>query len=62
MLNARRVSANWQSCSTGEFVVADVPVAVNGIVDTEDVEAVSSPKTKIESWEATEEIEAEEGF
>ena len=46
----------------GMFVVADVPVAVNGIVDTEDVEAVSSPKTKIESWEATKEIEAEEGF
>ena len=43
-------------------MVADVPVAVNGIVDIEAVEAVSSPKTKIESWEATEEIEAEEGF
>ena len=42
------------------FAVADVPVAVNGRVDIEDVEEGSSPKTKVESWEATEEIEAEE--
>ena len=43
-------------------------MAVNGIVGTEDVaetqdeEEPASPKTKVENWDANEEIEAEEGF